>query len=156
VWGNELVHIKNFHIPGVILGADIQPRTIKTVASQVDLSPTLLSLMGIDSVHPMIGRDLTRKTDAPGRAMMQFDNYYAWMDGDFGVTVLRQDKKPLRGIYNPATGATKYLEAPVDPSEAKNALAHALLPLWLYRNKKYAAASDPGEVKIASFPPHTE
>jgi phosphoglycerol transferase MdoB-like AlkP superfamily enzyme len=156
VWGNELVPIKNFHIPGVILGADIQPRTIKTVASQVDLSPTLLSLMGIDSVHPMIGRDLTRQTDAPGRAMMQFDSYYAWMDGDFGVTVLRQDKQPLRGIYNPATGTTKYLEAPVDPTEAKNVLAHALLPLWLYRNKKYAAASDPGEVKTASFPPHTE
>jgi hypothetical protein len=94
--------------------------------------------MGIDSVHPMIGRDLTRNTNAPGRAMMQFSDYYAWMDGDFGVTVLRQDKKPLRGIYNPETGSTEYLKTPVDETKAKNVLAHALLPLWLYRDKKYA------------------
>lgn len=152
VWGNELVPIKNFHIPGLILGADIQPKDIQTVASQVDLAPTLLSLMGVDSVNPMIGRDLTHNTNAPGRAMMQFSDYYAWMDGDFGVTVLRQNKEPLKGTYNPKTGTTSYLKAPVDGAKAENALAHALLPLWLYRDKKYPTAGDEGSSRVAAFP----
>ena len=45
VWGDELVPIKNFQIPGLILGADIESRRIKTITSQIDLAPTLLSLM---------------------------------------------------------------------------------------------------------------
>src|SRR5690606_6843259 len=74
VRGDSLVPIERFHIPGLILGADITPKTLKTIASQIDLAPTLLSLMGVDSEHPMIGRDLTREADdEPGRAMMQYD-----------------------------------------------------------------------------------
>ncbi|MEJ7806058.1 MAG: LTA synthase family protein, partial [Telluria sp.] len=74
VYGNSLVPINKFHIPGLILGADIQPKTITTLASQIDLGPTLLSLMGVSSTHPMIGRDLARESAAPGRALLQFDN----------------------------------------------------------------------------------
>ena len=83
VRGGSLVPIKNFHIPGLILGADIEPRSIKTVASQIDLPTTLLSLMGVDARHPMIGRDLSAEPEGlPGRAMMQFEQHYAWMEGN--------------------------------------------------------------------------
>jgi len=47
VRGNTLVPIEHFHIPGLILGADIQPKKIKQIASQIDLPVTLLSLMGV-------------------------------------------------------------------------------------------------------------
>ena len=42
VRGETLVPIERFHIPGLILGADIKPRVVKTVASQVDLPTTML------------------------------------------------------------------------------------------------------------------
>ncbi|WP_304100664.1 LTA synthase family protein [Marinobacter antarcticus] len=137
VWGDELVPIKNFHIPGLILGADMDSRRIKTLTSQVDLAPTLLSLMGISSENPMVGRDLVRFPDAPGRAIMQFHDDYAWMDGDYNVTILRPDKKPLAGVYSPDTGSTRYLESAPDSAAIKKALAHALLPLKLYRERAY-------------------
>src|SRR5690606_20077117 len=88
VRGDELVPVKNFHIPGLILGADIQPRTIKTVASQIDLPTTVISLMGIDAEHPMLGRDLSAEPEGlPGRAMMQYEQNYAWMEGGNAVVL---------------------------------------------------------------------
>lgn len=138
VRGNDLVPIKNFHIPGLILGADIQPRTIKTVASQIDLPTTLISLMGIDAQHPMIGRDIsTEPDDLAGRAMMQYQENYAWMEGNQTV-ILRADKTPTFGIYDKAKKALTPSEAPRDIAEINaRALSHVLLPSLLYRDQKY-------------------
>ncbi len=137
VWGDELVPIKKFQIPGLILGADIEGRRITTVTSQIDLAPTLLSLMGIASEHPMVGRDLVRFPDALGRAIMQFNNYYAWMDSRFNVTILRPDQEPLAGVYSRDTGRTTYLTEIPEAAVVSRALAHALLPLKLYRERAY-------------------
>lgn len=137
VWGDELVPIKNFQIPGLILGADIEGRRIKTISSQIDLAPTLLSLMGLEGEHPLVGRDLAKFQDSPGRAMMQFNDYYAWMDNRFNVIVLRPDQSPLAGIYSPETGNTRYLAEAPEESAVRKALAHALLPLILYREQAY-------------------
>ena len=138
VRGGSLVPIKNFHIPGLILGADIEPRSIKTVASQIDLPTTLLSLMGVDARHPMIGRDLSAEPEGlPGRAMMQFEQHYAWMEGN-QVVVLRPDKAPAHALYDVKN---KQLDVAPPPSDAKDmeqrALAHVMLPTWLYREQRY-------------------
>ena len=119
-------------------GADIKPRRVKTVASQIDLPPTLLSLIGVDAKHPMIGRDLTQEPDGlPGRAMMQYEQNYAWMEGQ-KVVVLRPDKAPSHGTYDPAR---KHLESATAPADGQaieqRALAHALLGAWLYREQLY-------------------
>jgi len=84
----------------------------------------------------MIGRDFARDAESPGRAMMQFDDYCAWMEGN-DVTILRPKNTPLHGIYNPASG-----ELTTDnqtPQNAEKALAHVLLPTWLYRDRLYLA-----------------
>jgi len=147
VWGDELVPIKNFQIPGLILGADIESRKIQTVTSQIDLAPTLLSLMGIASEHPLMGRDLAAFPDAPGRAMMQFNDYYAWMDNHFNVTVLRPDQPPLAGVYSRDRGQTQYLEQAPSETLSNRALAHALLPLKLYNNRSYGLpGKSPGPI----------
>ena len=138
VRGDSLVPIERFHIPGLIFGADIKPRKVKTVASQIDLPPTLLSLIGVDARHPMIGRDLTQEPEGlPGRAMMQYEQNYAWMEGQ-KVVVLRPEKAPAYGTYDPAR---KHLKpgTPAADGQAmeRRALAHALLGTWLYREQRY-------------------
>jgi phosphoglycerol transferase MdoB-like AlkP superfamily enzyme len=138
VRGDSLVPIERFHIPGLILGADIEPRRMHSVASQIDLPTTMLSLMGIAAEHPMPGRDLSHvPDDAPGRAMMQFEQHYAWMEGQ-DVVVLRPEKAPVLARYDPVTkrlgAATPIAES--DPL-ARRALAHVLLPAWLYREQRY-------------------
>src|SRR5690606_25102081 len=138
VRGNTLIPVERFHIPGLILGADIEPRRIRTVASQIDLGPTVLSLMGLAADTPMIGRDLSAEPEGhPGRAMMQYEQNYGFMEGN-DLVVLRAEKQPVLATYDPAAkqlGADSVL-ADDDP-RARRALAHSLLPSWLYREQRY-------------------
>lgn len=137
VYGDALVPIERFQIPALILGADIQPRSIPTVASQIDMAPTLLSLMGVSAETPMIGRDLSLESEqqSTGRALMQFADYYALMQGE-KVTVLRPHNSALKGQYSPVSRQLEIL-GPAAAEDEQEALAHVLLPSWLYREQRY-------------------
>jgi phosphoglycerol transferase MdoB-like AlkP superfamily enzyme len=143
VRGDTLVPIERFHIPGLILGADIKPQKITSITSQIDLPVTVLSLMGINAQHPMTGRDLSSEpVDYLGRAMMQYNNNFAWMEQTAAaannVVVLREGKPAAFGVYD--TKNKKLIEA-APPSNAKEieqrALANSLLPALLYREQRY-------------------
>lgn len=136
VYGDSLVPIKKFHIPGLILGADIQPKRIATQASQIDLGATVLSLMGVSSEHPMIGRDFVKDGESPGRALMQFDNYFAWLEGS-KVTLLRPNQSPLLGHYDAAKGELVLSKETPDAGDVEKAMAHVMLPSLLYREQRY-------------------
>lgn len=133
VGGESLVPIRHFHIPGLILGADIEPRRDSRLVSQIDMPTTLLSLAGISGEYPMIGYDLT-KADNPNRAFMQYDQTQAMMKGT-DVIILQPNTTPKGYVYNLAT---KQLEAQEQPEALKNeALAHALLGSYLYNRQLY-------------------
>ena len=142
VRGNTLVPIEHFHIPGLILGADIKPQIIKSIVSQIDLPVTVLSLMGINGQHPMTGRDLSKEpADYLGRAMMQYNYNFAWMQQTAesnNVVVLREDRAPAHGVYDTQA---KHLNETTPPANAKEieqrALANSLLPALLYTEQRY-------------------
>lgn len=136
VYGDALVPIKKFHIPGLILGADMTGKRITTIASQIDLAPTLLSLMGVASDHPMIGRDLAQDSESPGRAMLQFDNYFAWLENDV-ATILRPGQPPLLGHYDRKHGELRLGRSPPSQVQVDRAMAHVILPSLLYREQRY-------------------
>ena len=143
VYGDDLVPIDKFHIPGVILGQDIEPRQITSVASQIDLAPTLLSLLGVDSEHPFVGRDLTRTLPEFGnadpalrpRAMMQFDRNYAWLE-DGRATILLPDGSSKHFAYDHGTRELRP-SALEHEDFARDALANVLMASWLYREQRY-------------------
>ncbi len=134
VFGADRVPVERFHIPAVILGADVPAQRDARITSQIDLGPTLLSLMGIDSEHPMVGRDLTRlAADDPGRAILQYGESFGYLTED-QIVVLRPGLEPehltwREGLYGP-------VETP-DADFIRTARAHALLPSWLYAERRY-------------------
>ena len=142
VRGDALVPIQHFHIPGLILGADIKPKKLTTIASQIDLPVTLLSLMGINGQHPMTGRDLSNEpADYLGRAMMQYNDNFAWMQqtkDSNNVVVLREGKAAAFGVFD---AKTKRLNETASPENGvgleKTALANSLLPALLYSEQRY-------------------
>ena len=141
VFGANLVPIKSFHIPGVILGKDVAAKRDARTVSQIDLAPTLLSLMGISSETPMLGRDLNR-SDMNERAMMQFDKNFAYLEGD-NVAIL-QPEKPIS--YYRYDYVTKELIAITQVTPQLEALgevakAHALFGSLAYNKNWFRLAT---------------
>jgi len=70
---------------------------------------------------------------------MQYKNNYAWMEGQ-ALVVLRPEKAATFGHYNRESKQVEVTEAPANAiAQEKRALAHVLLPDWLYSEKRYQA-----------------
>ena len=140
VGGASLVPIPRFHIPGVILGDGIAPRKDPRIVSQIDMAPTLLSLMGISADYPMLGKDLTRMpADWPGRAIMQYDKNFALMRGR-DVVILQPERAPEGFIYE---DATETLTPAQQPDTMKDtALGLVLWGSLAYQQGLYRTAQD--------------
>jgi phosphoglycerol transferase MdoB-like AlkP superfamily enzyme len=135
VFGKNLVPISNFHIPGLILGGGIAPRRDDRIVSQIDLAPTLLSLIGIGDPTPMIGQDLTHADKLrPGRALMQYDRNFALMQGQ-DVVILQPGKPAASFRYD--TRADQLTPVAPLPALTRAALAHALWGTQAYEQGLY-------------------
>lgn len=134
VYGSELVPINKFRIPGLILGGDIKSQKIDRISSQIDMLPTLLSLMNVQTTHPAIGIDLTREDLdlIPGRAIMQFANTQAYMEEE-RVIVFQREKDPLQFTYQEKS----LIPSTIDPELERRALAYSLWPQRAYKEKSY-------------------
>src|SRR5690606_11965162 len=111
--------------------ADIQPRSDDRLVSQIDLPTTLLSLMGVQAEHPMIGHDMTQ--EGGDRVMMQYKDNYGYMKGDQLVVL-----EPHRGASQFRYAAPEsYEPQPLDADLAREALAHVLWPNWVYNQRAY-------------------
>ena len=138
VFGASLVPVNKFHIPGLIIGPDIAAQTYTKVASQIDLAPTLLSLMGLSGEHPLIGHDINALPENfMGRALMQYGNNHAYMSGS-DVVIHVPEKEARQFSYR--DGALE--EKPLDEALEEIAKAHALWPMFAYREGKYLSKID--------------
>lgn len=135
--GASLVPLWNFRIPAMILGHDIAPRLDDRLISQIDLAPTLLGLIGVETRHPMLGADLSVRS--PERAMMQYGDNYGYLRGD-QLVVLEPEKPPVQfKVAAQPAAALDMKSTPVasDPELARTALAHALWAEDAYRLQRY-------------------
>jgi phosphoglycerol transferase MdoB-like AlkP superfamily enzyme len=135
VFGASLVPVRHFHIPALLLGAGVPVQRDEHVVSQIDLPPTLLSLIGISSVHPMLGADLTQRQ--PERAIMQYGDNFGYLHND-QLLVLQPEQPPTQYRYQ--VEGEQITPVALDPVLANVALAHALWPSWAYLNQRYGLA----------------
>jgi phosphoglycerol transferase MdoB-like AlkP superfamily enzyme len=141
-YGDDLLPVSKFHIPGLILAPGLRPATFDRVASQIDLVPTALGLLGIETEQPMIGRDLLAlPPDDPGRAILQFDDIHGLLVGD-RLAVHPGASRPL--CFEVHDG--HLVSVPDDPELLRDALAHALLPGLLYERGLYRLPSAPPDL----------
>lgn len=132
VFGASLVPVRHFHIPALILGAGVPVQRDEHIVSQIDLAPTLLSLIGVSSVHPMPGADLT--VHYPDRAIMQYGDNYGYLRHD--QLLVLQPGQPAEQFHYEVTNET-LAPVPVDAALGRLALAQALWPSWAYFNQRY-------------------
>ncbi|MDH5433612.1 MAG: LTA synthase family protein [Gammaproteobacteria bacterium] len=135
VRGHDLISMETFKIPAVIVGDGIESKNIKRVVSQIDIPPTLLSLIGVEAANPMIGYDLTREDveKLPQRAIMQYADIQGYRENDHMI-VFQPDSEPLQ--FNILDKKLQKAEK-IDPVLLEHAVAFSNLPLYLYENELY-------------------
>ncbi|WP_084144292.1 LTA synthase family protein [Ferrimonas kyonanensis] len=149
-WGDQLVPIDHFRIPAVIVGEGIEPRQDQRLTSQLDLAPTLLSLIGVDAEHPMIGHDLTQPVPRnKQRAIMQFYKNFAWMNADNDVVIYQPQRQAQSFVYHPDTTELLPAAAPVPQEMQRTALANALWGSLAYQNSLYGGMVSLAKVRSA-------
>lgn len=78
---------RRYRIPMIIAGGALrEAREIPTVCSQIDLAPTLLSMLNIDS-HYYFGKDIMALSESEGYAYFSFVDGFGWVDAE-GATVV--------------------------------------------------------------------
>lgn len=133
VYGAGLVPVSKFHIPGLILAPGLPPARLDTIASQIDLAPTLLDLIGLPCDHPMVGHDLLRLPPGmPGHAFLQYEETQGYRVGD-EMVVLQPDQPPRQFhlVHD------NLIPAPLDPELARDAVAHAQVAEMVYREQRH-------------------
>jgi len=134
-----LIPAAKYHVPALILGPDITPQRIKVLASQIDLPPTVLGLLGITTRHPMPGRNLLHlPANLPGRAIYHLGSTYAY-HVENRVVLLRPGHANRQ--YQLRDG--KLTPMTLDAELEKDALAHLLLPDLLHRQQRYRLSLQP-------------
>lgn len=133
VTGASLVPIDRFKVPGIIIGKDIATKDDNHIVSQIDLAPTLLSLIGTSGEYPMIGHDLSKAIpEDKYRALMQYDKNFAYYK-DGKVIVLQPDKEAR--MYE--RSGNRLVPIAPEPSLVEEAKAHVLFGSFAYNSGWY-------------------
>jgi phosphoglycerol transferase MdoB-like AlkP superfamily enzyme len=133
VYGKDMVPVNMFHIPGFILGVDVEILDYTKLTSQGDVLATAIDLIGIDDPkYPILGHSIF-SSKKQNLNLLQFNTTYA-LRVDNKVAILRANKKPITFKYE-----NKHLIQIKDDKELnKDVLAFIIVLNDLYENKKYS------------------
>lgn len=91
--GKSKIPVYRYHIPAIVYAPKIiSPQRIETLASQIDLAPTLLALLGLEADEHFVGRDILRMAPEEGRALLSTYQNLGYLKGDV-MTVLLPKRK---------------------------------------------------------------
>lgn len=134
VKGAPLVPLERFRVPALIIGPGVPVGRYDRVASQIDLAPTLLGLLGIGATVPTPGRNLLRLPEGdPGRALMQYGLNHGFRVGNRLVV-----HQPQRAAQSFRIDGTQLVPIDDDPELTRDALAHVLWPGEVYQRQLFS------------------
>lgn len=131
VYGDDMVPVDMFHIPGLILGEGIEAKAYEELATQPDVLATALDLIGLDLSYPIMGHSIF-SDQKQNMALMQFFESYA-LRVDNKIAVIRPGKPPITFLYK----GKHLVEVTSDDELEKDALAFVVTLDHLYHEKKY-------------------
>lgn len=120
--GKTKIPVHRYHIPAILYAPKlISPRHVDTLASQIDLVPTLLSMLGLEADDHFVGRDILRMKPEEGRALLSTYQNLGYLKGDV-MTVL-QPKRRIE-TFKISPDGKEAQPMPTDPRLAEEAIAY--------------------------------
>ncbi|WPP45455.1 LTA synthase family protein [Pseudomonas sp. AN-1] len=130
--GKEDLPVANYHIPLFIHAPKwIQPREDGQLASQVDLAPTLLGLLGLDYQSTFFGRDLRVPASNPPRVLVGNYQHLGLFDGT-DLAILSPPKQMRR--HDDALGASRESAAALDDPLIERDIAYYQAASYAFRH----------------------
>ncbi len=82
----RIVDVPGYRIPCLFLAPEhLPPRRVHTVASQMDIAPTILAILGGSYEHCFLGRNVLAVEGDEGFALIHDENYLAFVRGDLAL-----------------------------------------------------------------------
>ncbi|MFL6195067.1 MAG: LTA synthase family protein [Thermoanaerobaculia bacterium] len=151
VYGAAEIPLASYQVPILFLGPGVPAGArLDTIASSLDVPPTVLGLLGMSYDSRFFGHDLFRIDPSQGRALMTHNNEIALMRGGrMAVLGLHEST----GLYDvdPRTGAMSKVKK-IDPAGQaliEDAIAYFNGADRLYRSGGYAFRAVPGGDRVA-------
>lgn len=128
------IYEENLHIPCVFINPGLKPQRVNGISGMIDISPTIMSSLGMQSPDQWQGENLFAATKNKRTYF-----YCPWSDYLFGY---REGNKKY--IFNASTGTTEIYDLEKDPQETKNIatseeaeLSHLKLAAWVQYHNNY-------------------
>ena len=117
--GKEDLPVANYHMPLFIHApALIKPREIVTVASQIDLAPTLLGLLNFTYTSTFFGHDMLREDAGSGRALIANYQHLGLFDGS-SLAIL-SPRQTMRRHAEALVSSREVASDKLDPLQRRN------------------------------------
>jgi len=120
--GKAKIPVHRYHIPAIVYAPKlISPKRVDTLASQIDLVPTMLAILGLQGDDHFVGRDILRMPPEEGRALLSTYQNLGYLKGDV-MTVLEPRRK-IETFKISADGKDAQ-PMPTNPKLAEEAIAY--------------------------------
>jgi len=135
VYGHGEIPMKTYRIPAVVWAPGlIEPRTVDTLFSQLDLAPTVLSMMGVAYTAPFYGQDIFAPRSEPRNILLNHNHDVAlYRDGKLLVLGLNKSVS----MYEYDEAADTQTPIPIDPFMQRLATSYFQTAFDLFQRHAY-------------------
>jgi phosphoglycerol transferase MdoB-like AlkP superfamily enzyme len=120
--GRQAIAVPKYHIPMIVYAPGrVPPREVDTLASQIDLAPTLLAMLGIEYESEFFGQDLLSIGPQDGRALIATYLRLGLFDGERLIYLSPEDGADL--VLDPL-GTPETVAASAAPELLLDAMAY--------------------------------
>ena len=99
--GKQDLPVSRYHIPAMIYAPKLmEPKRIETIASQIDVAPSILALLNMDYRSFFYGRNIFEVPEGKGRALIANYQYLGYYNKD-GLSVLGPRRTVRKFTFKP-------------------------------------------------------
>jgi phosphoglycerol transferase MdoB-like AlkP superfamily enzyme len=150
VYGAAAIPMASYQVPILFFAPKLVPaRRVDTLASSLDVPPTVLGILGLEYDSKFFGRDVLALPPSRGRALMTHNREVALLEGPT-LAVLGLKSSALVYRYDSASGELRPVER---PSPAENAVVQDAVAYYceadrIYRSGRYRFEGKPPRAKL--------
>ena len=139
VYGAAEIPLPSYEVPILFYGPGLVQAGVRvnTLASSLDVPPTILGMLGVGYESKFFGRDVFRSDSAAGRALMTHNNEVALLRGERIVVLGLQESETVYSVDS--AGGFRLVAAPdsADRELIEDAVAYYTGADRLYRSGRY-------------------